>query len=356
MAFFKDMLGAGESLVRNSMPLNYDFQPKVVPYREKEMRQISFAIKPLFQNRDARNVVVFGPSGVGKTVACKHLLDELAEETDEVIPLYINCWQKNTSFRILAEMCEVLGYKFTQNKRTDELFAVVKQILNKKSAVLVFDEVDKMEEIDFIYTLLEEIYRKSIVLVSNRKEWLEQMDSRIKSRLTPEVLEFKPYNYTETKGILSQRRDAAFVQGIWEDAAFETIARKTSEMQDMRSGLYLMKESANAAEDRSSKKITSDDVKKALTKLDEFTIKTKESLDEDLKAILAIIKEKSGKRIGEIYKSYQEKGGKTAYKTFQRRIAKLEQDKFIETKKIAGGSEGATTIISFAKEKKLTEY
>jgi hypothetical protein len=98
------------------------------------------------------------------------------------------------------------------------------------------------------------------------------------------------------------------------------------------------------------------DVEKAVSKLDEFSIKDKAGLEDESKMILEVIKENSGKRIGEIYRIFQDKGGKTAYKTFQRRIAKLEEDKFISTKKIAGGSEGATTIISFEGEKKLTDF
>ncbi|MFH1182280.1 MAG: AAA family ATPase [Candidatus Woesearchaeota archaeon] len=356
MAFFRDMLSGGESLFKDAEALNYDHQPKIVPYREKEMRQIATAMRPLFQGREGMNVVVYGPSGVGKTVACRHLLDELKDETDEIVPIYVNCWHKNTSFKILLEISAVLGYKFTQNKRTDELFDIVKKMLNEQAAVFVFDEIDKMEELDFVYNLLEEIYKKSIILISNKKEWIAELDPRIKSRLTAEVLEFKPYNYTEAKGILLQRREIAFVSGVWEDDAFEAIARKTSEMQDIRSGLYLMKEAGNAAEERSSKKIAMADVEKAVSKLDEFSVKDKATLEDESKMILDVIKENSGKRIGEIYRIFQDKGGKTAYKTFQRRIAKLEEDKFISTKKIAGGSEGATTIISFEGEKKLTEF
>ena len=53
------------------------------------------------------------------------------------------------------------GYKFTQNKKTDELIREAVRILNKKKVVLVFDEIDKADDHHFIYTLSEEVYRKS---------------------------------------------------------------------------------------------------------------------------------------------------------------------------------------------------
>ena len=358
MGAFNGMLKGGESLVKNELALDYSYIPKLIHYREGQMRTIAAAIKPLFQKRNGRNMFIYGLPGVGKTVAVKHILKEIEEESEDVTPFYINCWQKNTAFKILTEMCDVVGYKLVQNKRTEELFDIVKQYVNKseRSAVFVFDEVDKIEDFDFIYSVLEDVFRKSVVLITNYKEFIAELDERIKSRLTAEMLEFQPYNLSETRGVLKQRMDYAFVQGVWEDDAFEAVVQKTAKMSDIRTGLYMMKEAALVAEERSSRKITAADVSVAMKKLDDFSIKKAEELEEEVKLILGIIKENSGKKIGDLYRAYQESGGKMVYKTFQRKISKLEEDRFITTKKIEGGKEGKTTIISYGKEKKLTEF
>ncbi len=358
MGVMKDVLGSNESLIKNEMPLDFSYIPKLVPYREAQQRAVAAAIKPLFQRRTGRNMFLYGPPGVGKTVAVKHLLSEIEEETDEIIPFYVNCWQKNTAFKILIELCDVIGYKFVQNKRTEELFNVIKQFLNTsdRAAVFVFDEIDKIEDMDFVYNLLEDIYRKSVIMITNYKDYITELDERIKSRLNAELLEFKPYNASETRGILEQRKEAAFVPGVWNDDAFSLIAKKTAAIGDVRSGLYLMKEAAMVAEDRASKSITLEDVNAAMKKFDDFNVKKTEELDDDIKMILELSKQHSGCKIGELYKHYQEKGGRMVYKTFQRRITKLEEDRFINTKKIEGGREGKTTIIHYGAEKKLTDY
>jgi len=125
-------------------------------------------------------------------------------------------------------------------------------------------------------------------------------------------------------------------------------------LQDIRQGLFFMREAANIAEDESSRKITEKHVDIALKKLDDFSIKDKKELDEENKFILDMIKGNSGKKIGELFKIYEEKGRKGNYKAFQRKIKKLEDNKFITTEKISGGAEGKTTIIHF--QKKLSEF
>ena len=357
MSLFKDILRDDESLFKgDAVALDFDFQPKLIPFREKEQFSIANCVKPLFSKRNGKNVFIVGRPGVGKTVACKHVLNELEEETDEIIPIYINCWKKNTTYKVFLELCDILGYKFVQNKKSDELFDKIKEILNKNSVVFVFDEIDKVEDYSFLYTLLEEIYRKTIILITNHKSWIIDMDNRIKSRLTPEVIEFMPYNHQETTGILEQRRDLAFTPNIWDEQSFIDVVRRTSELKDIRSGLYLMKESGNAAENESSRKVLPKHVDIAYKKLNESNIKSSD-LEDDTKFILDIVKKNPATKIGDLFNTYSKEGGKGIYKTFQRKIKKLEDDKVISVKKTAGGAEGNTSIISYLGEvKKLSDY
>jgi len=357
MALFKDILHSDESLFKNELALDYSFLPKILPHREEQQRYIASVIKPLLDGRNGKNLFIYGAPGIGKTAAIRHVVNELEEETDEVSAIYINCWQKNSAFKILCEMCEQLGYMLTHNKRTEELLAVVKNILNKKAAVFAFDEVDKLEEIDFLYDVLEEIYKKSVLLITNDKEWLENLDDRVKSRLLPETLEFKPYNLEETRDVLKQRLQYAFAPNVWENSAFELIVKKTAESEDIRIGLHLMREAASIAEDKASRKIALEHANAAIAKIDQFVIKRISDLTEEEQGILEIIKKNSEKKIGDLYDLYRTQGGELVYKSFQRKIEKLEKNKFVSVKKISGGSDGNTTIVKYATEtKKLTEF
>ena len=351
MGLFDDVLGGGESLIRNEQALDFEYLPKVLPFREKEQKFIAECIKPLFQERTGRNIVMHGPPGVGKTAAARHVLRELEEQTDEIFPIYINCWQSNSSYKVLIEICEQLGYRLVQNKKTTDLYKVVASMINKKCAVFIFDEIDKCEEFDFLYVLLNDIYKKTIILITNFDTWLGGLDTRVKSRLTPQVIDFRQYNESETREIMKQRMGYAFPPGVWEDAAFDRIAKKTAELKDIRTGLFLMREAAMVAEGQSKKKVAIADVEKAIAGLSHFTSKKPEELEEDAKFVLDIVKEHSGKKIGDLFQIYVDKGGKHTYKTFQRKIADLDQNSFISTKRQTGEG-GNTTIV----ERKLTDF
>jgi len=357
MSQYWDMLGSGESLFKNEDALDFEFLPKIIQYRENEQQYVRDCIMPLIHKRNGKNLFISGAPGIGKTAAIRHVLNSLEDEdVEDVIPVYINCWQKNTSFKIVLEICDQIGYRLTHNKKTDELFRIIKQHLNKKAVVFAFDEVDKVEDLDFLYNILEEIYKKSIFIITNFKDWVTNLDMRIRSRIMLEHLEFRPYNQEETLGIIKQRIGYAFIDGAWEADAIEEVSKKTFEMHDLRTGLHLLRQAGLVAEAGSLKKITSAHVAKVIEKSDDFSIKKSDDLEEETRRILGIIKNNPDKKIGDLFRIYQDEGGKAQYKTFQRKIKKLEQNKFISAERIVGGAKGSTTIINASSTKKLTDF
>ena len=347
-SIFDSVLKENESLFKNEVALSFEFIPKLVPYREGQQKHIAACIAPLFNAHSGRNIIVYGPPGVGKTVATRHVLNELEEKTDEIIPFYVNCWHKNTSYKVMLHLCDLIDYKFTHNKKTDELFDIVVGRINKFSSVFIFDEIDKAEDVDFLYLILNKLQNKSIILLTNYKDYVGTIDMRIRSRLLPEMLEFKPYNRDETRGILQQRVELAFASKVWQAKAFELVVDKTYELADLRSGLYLLKEAGILAEEKSSKIVDVSHVSAAIKKLDEFKIKSSSDLADETQQILELVKNNSPSKIGELYVLYQtQMKGTASYKTFSRRIAKLQEGNFITVQKTEGGTEGNTSIISY---------
>lgn len=348
---FDNILANNQTLIKNENALEFEFLPRDLPHRENETKFLASCVMPLFHDRMGKNVLINGVPGIGKTAATKYVLREMqeADENEEIETVYVNCWLNNTSFKIVTEICEYLGYKFTQNKKTTELFGIVKNIVNKKKAVFVFDEIDKAEDTDFLYYLLEGIYKKTVFAITNDKNWLITLDDRVRSRFQPELSQFNPYTAQEVFDILKSRVEQAFFPNVWDDELIMEIAKKVQ--QDLRKGIFLLKHTALEAENRSSKTVEFSDLEKAIQKLADFTIKNSNNLEDETKFILEIVKENSGKKIGDLFKIYQEKGGTSSYKTFQRKIGRLGDGKFVELEKKTGEG-GNTTIVN----RKLSEY
>jgi len=102
MGLFDDMLKDGETLFTNEEALDFEFIPKLLPFRDAQQHAIANCIKPLFQERNGRNAIVYGAPGIGKTAATRWILREIQDDTDEIIPIYINCWQKNTTYKVFV--------------------------------------------------------------------------------------------------------------------------------------------------------------------------------------------------------------------------------------------------------------
>jgi len=265
-----DLLSADESLFVNPGILEQSYLPRSLPYREDQQQYLADCIKPLFEKRNGRNILISGAPGIGKTASIKFLLRKLREHSENIVPIYVNCWKKDTSYKIISEIANQLDIS-TSDKSGDQLFdEVIRKVNKNQGNVFVFDEIDKSQDNDFLYRIAEDVSFKTIFLITNIPEWVGKLDQRIKSRLMLEREDFRAYNFEETRGILREREKYAFVPNIWDYDAFETIINKTFDLKDIRSGLFLMKRSGEIAEARASRKIEPADVEKAVEKLKDF--------------------------------------------------------------------------------------
>ncbi len=164
-------------------------------------------------------------------------------------------------------------------------------------------------------------------MITNEKDWLAKLDDRVKSRLLPEMLEFKPYNYDETKGILEERKNFAFFPNTWNDEAFEQLAEYCFEKEDIRTGITLLKNAANNAETESSREVKLSHVEEAISKIKGFQ-EAKFDLDDEEKEILKILKETPELLATEIYQKYNLKFDKSI-RTLRRKLDKLKDGKII---------------------------
>jgi cell division control protein 6 len=257
----------------NPAVLEQTFLPRLLPYREEQHRYLAECIKPLMNGRSGTNLLIVGAPGIGKTACARFILRKLLEETENIMPIYVNCWKRDTSSKIINDIAEQMDIKLVEKISSDEIFDMLIEKFNKYDGVVfAFDEIDKVKDFDFLYRIAEDVPRKTIFLVTNVSDWVAKMDRRLLSRLVLDRLEFKDYKFEEIRGILYERQKYAFAPKAWDYDAFENIIRKTFTSKDIRIGLSLMKVAGEIAEARNADKIGLDDVKNAIEKIKDFYI------------------------------------------------------------------------------------
>ncbi len=336
-----------KSVIKNEEVLNYDYIPKILPYRENQIQEIANSIKPMLNERSGSNLFIHGAPGIGKTASIKWVLRELSETTDDVIPIYVNCWNLKTKYFIFSEMANQLKISFRAGKSAEHILRQVVYKLRGKRAVFVFDEIDKIDDPDFLYQIVSTFPKSCIHLISNKFDYVVRIDARIKSRLMLRNMEFKPYSLNEVYGILKERAKLALKKDTIETQLLKQIANITFNKKDVRVGLYLLRESAKIAEQENKRKITKEHVKKAIENvLDKKPEEEKLNKDENL--ILDIVKVHNGEVAGPLYEIYKKRGGELSYKSFKRYVNNLEKLGLLKLELTGGGFKGKSTRIFLA--------
>lgn len=347
MALFDDMLKEGESLLREELVLDFDYLPDLLPYRESQQQHIADCIKPLAQGSKGRHLLISGAPGIGKTSCVKFVFKELEEATDDVKPVFINCWRKQTTNSVLTDLARQLGAVGPQFKSNEELWEqIFKGLARFKGLAVALDEIDKAREYDFLYQIAENVKRLTLLMITNERDFLASMDRRIRSRLAVEELEFRPYKRSEVEGILEERKKLAFAPGCWSPEAFELVAEKCYSKGDVRVGLVLMREAARAAEREASKRITVEHVMKCKASMVEAQA---EALDEREKSVLEVIKDNKGIETGKLLERVKKEGLEIPDSTLRRIIAKLDKGGYI-FREPAQTESGGNTMKHFVDE------
>ena len=336
------------SIIKNDEILSYDYLPKILPYREGLIQEIAFSIKPLLSNQRGTNLFVYGAPGIGKTASIKWVLRELKDTTDDVVPIYVNCWNLKSKYFIFSDIANQLKITFTQGKSAEHVLQHVVAKVKDMPVAFVFDEVDKIDDSEFLYQVVSLFPRSCIILVSNSMEYVTKIELRIKSRLMLKNIEFKPYSINELFGILKERSKLALKPEAIDPSLIKQIANVTYTKGDVRVGLHLLREAAKTAESHSKKLIDKDAVAEAIRQLESPKIVDEDKLSTDESKILEAVKERDGAIAGDIFEIYAKKGGTFSYRTFKRYLNRMEKLGFLKLESTTSGFKGKSTIISLS--------
>ena len=336
------------SVFKNEEVLSTEFLPEMLPFRESQIKEVAGNLEPVSKGRKGQNTFIFGDPGIGKTATVRYIFRNLEDEYPSVKPIYINCWDFNTSIALLSKITTELGMfvprrGLGKDEINDKFLEAMRK--TKKNVVVCLDEADQLifKEPGALYNLLRvnQYVDKdiTIVLISNNPHIFAKLESRVTSSLNVEEIEFKPYNITEMKEILKERSKYAFHS--FESAAILLAANQAvTKGGDVRIGLQCLQKGGRNAEKKGDSKLKVSymkDVVKAVNDVKSEIVKKK--VNENEKIIVDMVNRLEEISFTKLYEKYCKKvDNPVSVRMFQDYVKHLQQTNMIRTseKKIAG--------------------
>ena len=332
------------NILKDERFLYPDYAPEVLPFRDGEISEMVFCLKPSAKGQKPTNVFLSGVPGTGKTATSKYVLNELTEFSDRAKPLYINCYKNNSRHGILTKITNFLGYPVPgRGLSSEEIYERFTAVLKTKKfiPILVFDEAEQLLKQNDTKELLYDLSRLNeqlglftgLVFISNDNKFLSFLDDRVRSSLNASVLEFEKYTSLQLKEILTQRANFAFFSNVIGAEVIALCAAHASKNGDARLAIDTLLKAARLAEKENSKLVTVTHVRKSFLQDRPVKVEITSNLSKQEIQLLDLIGDKE-MLAGEIYLALKEN---FAERTLRKAIADLEAKKMITTKKVQKG-------------------
>ena len=370
----KNLLMWDESLFRDPEVFEIDYVPDQFEFRDTQMRELAFQIRPGLRGGRPLNTICKGLPGTGKTTSIRKLFSEIEDTTKKLLPVHINCQIDNTKFAILSQIYRKLSGHLPPASGTS-----FKQVFDAVARMLIKDEIVLLVALDdanyllyegeinrVLYTLLRshETYEGTrigvIVIISDMDVDISRaVDARVSSVFRPTELYFPPYGQAEVHEILKARVLQGFFPGVLSDELLDLVVLQTLKAGDLRVGIDILKRAALNAERDARRQITPDDINRAydVSRFLHLTHTIRMLSDEERQVLRACAENTlEGKEMhaGGVYKSVHEKIG-IGYTRFYEIVKKMEAVRLLDLHYREG--RGRTTVITLRYEPvKVLEY
>jgi cell division control protein 6 len=363
----KNLLMWDETVFRDPEVLEIDYVPEQFDFRDTQMQELAFQIRPGLRGGRPLNTVCKGLPGTGKTTSVRKLFSEIEETTKKLVPVYINCQIDNTKFAIISQIYRKLVGHLPPASGTSfkQVFDAIARILIKEEIVLLvaLDDANYLlyeNEINkVLYTLLRshETYEGTrigvILIISDLDVDLARaVDARVASVLQPTEIYFAPYSEEEIREILKARVLQGLYQGVLSDNLLDYVIEQTQKSGDLRVGIDLLKRAALSAERAARRTIEREDITKAF-EISQYlhlahAVKT---LKAEEKSLLRILAERSKgseeMNAGAVHKALRETES-IGYTRFYEIVKKMDAMRLINLQYRDG--KGRTRIITLRYE------
>ncbi len=266
-----------ESVFLNRNAILPTFTPERLPFREKQIEDMSSHLAALAMNQRAPNLFLYGKVGTGKTVCTRFVtaqLESFAKSRGiDCVPVYVNCRTYASKYKTLLRIARELGNDrdFAGHSAAFVFEKITDAAMKNKRLVLILDEIDKVIDVDeLVYALSranDELPPQSsitLVAISNNALLKNRLDARTKSSLCEHEIVFSPYSGLELEHILSERVTEAFKPGVVGRGAIGLAAALAArESGDCRAAVLMLMRAGELADQQNATRVEESHVRGA---------------------------------------------------------------------------------------------
>jgi len=238
--------------------------------RMKQIERLANFLAPVIAGLLPPNLLIYGPSGTGKSVTCLHFLSSLSRMCAERgMPFqyhYVDLTTPRSCFGAFNELAIALDgsvRRYRKGIALEQMQEMVIAGLTRAAGCvgILIDEADNItSDSDVFLTFLAKTLPKRVpvrlfyVFLTNRLEWEKNLDPRILSVLKKQDMIFEPYDAMDLIEILRLRVEKALDPCKVEEGAIHKIAAYASrETGDARKAVELLTKAVKVAEESSGR-------------------------------------------------------------------------------------------------------
>lgn len=301
--------------------------------RDEEIQDLANQLIDATHGNSPENVIIYGKTGTGKSLVSKYVtkLTKWKAESSQNLAIgtvYIDCAEDTTEAQTITTIADSLNDASRTNisipptglstgRYYKRLWNVVDALYDV--VIIILDEIDLLNDDDKVVMKLSRAEEAGkidcgigLIAISNKIQYIERLDERVKSSFQETELFFSPYDANQLREIMYNREDA-FHEEILEDAVIPLCAAfAAQEHGDARRALDILRNAGKLAFDRGDNSVMEEHVRDAqeLAEKERFREIVGESPTQSKAVVLSLAlltttKEKETFTTGNIYNTYQ---------------------------------------------------
>jgi len=232
--------------------------PRDLVHRGSEVAQVSRALKPALHGERPEDLLISGPSGVGKTTLARFLLDNPRSPTNLDSTILRVLGETTGSVLRSAIDAHPSDVSVHRGVATDRLAGILRDAVDDPY-VLVLDEADDLPETRALDELMSIPGVAVIAIAHDADKWLARIDQRYRSQFDGEHhVRLDRYAPDQLADILEPRAEQGLDPDGWNRRVLEAVADEVAGRA--RDAIQTLKWAARLAGERDHDRITSADI------------------------------------------------------------------------------------------------